>query len=166
MRLRLCLILGAAFAVALPPSPTAADRLRPDRRASPFPDPSRSKTARPASATTGPSPRATRRRTFSWRAAASCVFARRRKSICRKTSSTNPGDATADSALMIALDRGAIEASYTPGQIFRRTAHARPAHPHLRPGPGRPEDPHQPEGRHLRRQPRGECALCHRHQPV
>ncbi len=31
-----------------------------------------------------------------------------------KESSTNPGDATADSALMIALDRGAIEVSYTP----------------------------------------------------
>ena len=31
-----------------------------------------------------------------------------------KDASTNPGDATSDSALMIALDRGAIEASYTP----------------------------------------------------
>src|SRR5271170_625113 len=33
-----------------------------------------------------------------------------------KDSSANPGDATADSALMIALDRGALEASYTPGK--------------------------------------------------
>lgn len=31
-----------------------------------------------------------------------------------KDTSTNPGNASADSALMIALDRGAIEASYTP----------------------------------------------------
>jgi len=34
--------------------------------------------------------------------------------LSKDASSTNPGDATADSALMIALDRGAIEASYTP----------------------------------------------------
>ncbi len=33
-----------------------------------------------------------------------------------KDSSVNPADASADTALMIALDRGAIEASYTPGK--------------------------------------------------
>ena len=39
-------------------------------------------------------------------------------------------------------------------------------HSHLRPRPDRPEDPRQPQRRHLPRQPRHRRALRHRHQPA
>ena len=70
------------------------------------------------------------------------------------------------SGLMLALDRGAMEAHYQTSKYSDVLLTPRPAHPYLRAGRGRLQHPGKPAGRHLHRQPRSERAVHHRDQPA